>query len=227
MAKKSAASKGYRKTHKPAPFITKRDLKALIVIVGIIVVVALAFYLFYDDGFIGPEEIRTGDIISRAESSEPDRYVRVATINELEGYSMEVLTSPETPTRGYNFTPEDASGSLDSLSVKGAIWPADKMQGVVLNNIMNLGADAVSGPVETEINDNPAFVCAAMFDNFNAEEGGTSSVQKIYCYVTAGEHSVSMTATLEGEDSSIFLPEDQLAGYMGQFAGAYSPIESK
>ena len=226
MSKKSAASKGYRKTKKPAPFLTKRDLKALIIIVALILIGVLAFNIFYDDGFISPEEIQSGDIISRAETSQKGRYARVATINELDGFTMEAVTSPENPTGGYKFTPAQ-EGSLESLRVSGAIWESRKMQANVLASVQGMGADAVSGPVETEINGSPAFICTAMYDNFNAEEGGTSSVQKIYCYITVGEHSVVLTATLEGEDESVFLPEDQLADYMSQFAGVYSIIAEK
>lgn len=226
MAKKSAASKGYRKQKKETPFITKKDLIILAVIAGVILLGVLAFNLFYDDGFVAPKEIQSGDIISRANTSVQDRYMKVGTINELEGYIMEASTSPETPTGGYYFTPETES-SLKSLRVSGGIWSAEKMLPSVIASVQALGADEASEPIETTINGNPAFVCSAKFNQFNGDDENITSLQYIYCYVTAGEYSVSMTATVAGADPSVFIPDDQLADYMGQFAGVYTPVEVK
>ncbi len=226
MSKKSAVSKGYRKTKKPTPFITKRDLKALAIIIAIILVGVIAFNLFYDDGFIAPKEIQSGDIISRANTSVKDRYMRVATINELDGYTMEASTSPETPTGGYLFKPVE-EGALKSLRVSGAIWDAASMSRTVLPSVQSLGADEISEAIETTINGSPAFICSAKFNEFNGDEEDVNSLQYIYCYVTVDEYSVSMTATIAGADPSVFIPDDQLTEYMGQFAGIYTPVESK
>lgn len=227
MAKKSAASKGYRKQKKETPFITKKDLIILAVIAGIILLGVLAFNIFYDDGFVAPKEIQSGDIISRANTSVDDRYMKVGTINELEGYNMEAATSPEMPTGGYTFTPVEES-SLKSLRVSGAIWDARTMMGTVLASVTNMGADATAGPIEGEINGSPAYICTAKYDSFDAEEDGTAScLQYIYCYVTVGEYSISMTATVVGEDQSVYIPDEALVEYMSQFAGAYTPAAAE
>lgn len=226
MAKKSAASKGYRKTKKEKPFLTKNEIIGLVVIAVIALLGILAYNLFYDDGFIAPDEIQSGDIISRADTTVDNRYMKIGTINELDGFTMEASTSPELPTGGYNFKPVEES-SLKTLRVGGAIWDAKSMQSTVQASVESMGADEMAGPIELEINGSPAFICSAKFNNFNAEEGGTSSLQYIYCYVTVGEYSVSMTATIEGADSSVFIPDEELADYMNQFAGVYTPAEAE
>ena len=225
MAKESAASKGYRKTKKETPFLTKKDLIILAVIAGVVLLGILAYNIFYDDGFIAPKEIQSGDIISRANTSVDDRYMKVGTINELDGYTMEAGTSPEMPTGGYTFTPTE-EGSLKTLRVSGAIWDAKTMMNTVLASVMNMGADEYAGPIETEINGSPAYICTVRYNEFSGDDPAIKSQQYIYCYVTVGDYSVSMTATIAGADPSVFIPDDQLAEYMSQFAGVYTPAEA-
>ena len=49
-AKTSARSKGYRKTVQKKPFLTKKEIIALVAIVAVIALAILLFNLLYDDG---------------------------------------------------------------------------------------------------------------------------------------------------------------------------------
>lgn len=223
MAKKSAASKGYRRTQKAKPFLTKKELIALAIIIGVILLGVLAYNIFYDDGFVAPREIRSGDIISRANTSRDDRYQRVATINALEGFTMNAMTSPEMPTGGYVLTPE-AEGSLESLRVSGAIWDAPGMMSTVVPSLESMGASSLSEPVQALFQGHDARLCSAYFEETDPETGAPRFSQIIKCYVTVGEYSVSMTATLAGEDASVYVADEDLASYMSAFEGVFTPV---
>ena len=89
MAKQSAKSKGYRKTVKKKPFLTKKEIIELVVIVAVIVVGIVLFNLFYDDGYLRASDVQPGDVVSYVSRDIGSRYVKVATANELPGFSYE------------------------------------------------------------------------------------------------------------------------------------------
>ena len=225
MAKKSAASKGYRRTEKKKPFLTRNEIIALAIIVALIIIAVIVVNLISTAGLIKPGRIQSGDIITA--TSVDKYYKKVGSINEMEGYTMEVLTSPETPTGGYTFTPVDESSSLDHLRVGGAFSNAAYMIDLSVNYIASYSSNNLSSVVETTIADHPAYVRSVSTTSTD-EDGAEVYHQFIYCYVdTDGEYSISLSATIEGADESVFIPEEELADYMAQFGAAFTPIEAK
>ena len=89
MAKKNAKSKGYRKTIKKKPFLTKKEIIELIVILAVILLGVVLFNIFYDDGFVKAHDLQANDIVSFASTDLRDRYKKVAVANELEGFTKE------------------------------------------------------------------------------------------------------------------------------------------
>ncbi len=122
MAKKSAKSKGYRKTITKKPYLGKKDIIWLCVIVALLAVGA--FFLFrYDDGALKVQDgavLADGDNWLIADGSNVrgrSRYYKLGEIGELEGYAREkgtALTDVNIPQ--YNFTAE-AEGNVETLNV--------------------------------------------------------------------------------------------------------------
>lgn len=225
MAKKSAASKGYRKTEKKKPFLTKNEIIALAVIVALIIIAVIVVNLVSTAGLIKPSKIKSGDIITV--STVDKYYKKVGTINEMEGYTMEAVTSPDRPTGGYTFTPIDESSSLDHVRVGGAISNASSMINFSVSSIASYGLENLSSIVETTIADHSAYILSGTQVSTD-DDGADLYRQLIYCYVdTDGEYSISLSATIEGADESVFIPEEELGDYMAQFGAAFTPIEAK
>lgn len=225
MAKKSAASKGYRKTEKKKPFLTKNEIIALAIIAALVIAAVIVVNLISTAGLIKPGRIQSGDIITV--SSVDKYYKKVGTINEMEGYTLEALTSPERPTGGYTFTPVDESSSLDHLRVGGAISNASSMINFSISSIASYGLDNLTSVVEITIAGHSAYALSGTRVSTD-EDGAELYRQIIYCYVdTDGEYSISLSATIEGADESVFIPEEELGDYMAQFGAAFTPIEAK
>lgn len=236
MAKNSAASKGYRKTEKKKPFLTKKEIIALVIIVAVIVIGAIIINAIPNIGTIPAGKVKTGDIISVAGNGLKGRYVKLGEINELEGFTMESSTSSETPTGGYDFTPAEDNG-LANLRIGGAIWDAKTMIETMLPSIQTMGAEEYSEEaIQATIGGRNAYVITARYTSYDEEKAGedasepaegeiNSYNQYIYSYIDAGEHSISLSATIEGDDASVYIPDEELVEYMNQFAGAFTLIE--
>lgn len=225
MAKKSAASKGYRRTEKKKPFLTRNEIIALAVIVALVIIGVIVVNLVSTAGLIKPNKIKSGDIITV--SGVDKYYKKVGTINEMEGYTMEALTSPDRPTGGYTFTPVDESSSLDHVRVGGAISNASSMINFSVSSIASYGLDNLTSVVETTIAGHSAYALSGTQTSTD-EDGAEVYRQIIYCYVdTDGEYSISLSATIEGADESVFIPEEELGDYMAQFGAAFTPIEAR
>ena len=228
MAKKSAASKGYRKVQKKKPFLTKKEIIALIIIVIVIIIGAAVIDYLPKVGTISASKIKSGDIISVANSDVKKRYKQVGTIGELEGYTMEASTSPDSPTGGYRFVPEDEDSSIEYVRVGGAVWDAERM---IATNMSSIGADTTSDhteeAIETTLCGNRAFISSSRYiDDSEETSGEEESVysQFIYTYTDSIDgYSIALTCTLRGDDESIYVADEDLAEFVAQFEGAFIP----
>lgn len=232
MAKKSAASKGYRKVKKAKPFLTKKEIIALAVIVVVVIIAAIVINQLPNIGTISARKIQSGDIISIASSEVRNRYKKVGTINEMEGFTLEASTSPESPTGGYRFIPDDENSPIDYFRVGGAVWDAQRM---IISNMASITSDPNSDhttePIETTLNGNRCFISSARYiDNSPEPNGEEESLysQFIYSYTDSIDgHSISLTCTLRGDDDSIYVADEDLAAFVAQFEGAFTPAEEK
>lgn len=118
MAKKSAASKGYRRQSVKKPYLSKKDIAIVCVIAALLAVGA--FFLFrYDDGALKVQDgavVADGDNWLIADGSNVRgraRYFKVGEIGEIDGYSREkgaVSTDGNIPE--YRFTPASSDSDI-------------------------------------------------------------------------------------------------------------------
>lgn len=223
MAKKSAASKGYRKVQKKKPFLTKKEIVALAIIAVLVIAAVIVIDALAKVGTIPASKIQSGDIIAVANGDVEKRYKKVGTVGELEGYTMEASTSAETPTGGYKFTPEDENSDIEYVRVGGAIWGAERMISTNMSSISSMGADDYTEEaIETTMNGQPCFISSARYTNMEDGDEDTSYAQFIYSYTDAiDDYSIALTCTLRGADESIYVADEDLADFMAQFASAF------
>ncbi|MDO5324801.1 MAG: hypothetical protein Q4G06_12380 [Clostridia bacterium] len=169
MAKKtSAASKGYRKNVKKKPFLTKKEIIALIVIVAVIVLAVVLFNVLYNP-YISAKDVQSNDIITFASASTKDKYVRLGSVTDLDGYTRESSISTESPVGSNSYTPVDESSPMTYFSVSGAVVsPASMID--YMYSYYNPFADSISDVIETEVDGHTAYICSFTMSDYVEEE---------------------------------------------------------
>lgn len=169
MAKKtSAASKGYRKNVKKKPFLTKKEIIALIVIVAVIVLAVVLFNVLYNP-YISAKDVQADDIITYASASTKDKYVRLGSVTDLDGYTRESSISTETPVGVNTYTPVDESSPMKNFTVSGAVvTPASMID--YMYSYYKPYADSVGEIIETEVNGHTAYICSFTMSDYVDED---------------------------------------------------------
>lgn len=173
MAKKSAASKGYRKTVKKKPFLSKKEIIALVIIVAAIVLGIVLFNLFYDDGYLGEKDVQPGDILTFANSDVRSRYAKLGTANELEGFTLEAKGNDSNAVVNYNYTPDAPVDHIDAVSLNGSFIPASELADSTIGYMEAYSAESeieVSEKMEAEIQGRPAYIFSYSNNYYDASK---------------------------------------------------------
>ena len=144
-AKTSARSKGYRKTVQKKPFLTKKEIIALVAIVAAIALAILLFNLLYDDGSLdmvdGVVQTENFDnsVIVQDHIGDETKYFKVAEVGELEGYTRErEENSANANLATFVYTPEDETSPIDYIRVSGgSLTPDGHMENDVFSYTMS------------------------------------------------------------------------------------------
>ena len=150
MAKKSAKSKGFRRQNAKKPYLSKRDIVTLCVIVALLAVGA--FFLFrYDDGAL---KVRDGAVVTEGDNwlivdgsnvRGRSRYFKLGEVGELDGYTRSqrpIVTDVNVPQ--YVYTPEAEDGAGLEITVTTGHSPAGKLADYTLSRLQAEGNAAMS-----------------------------------------------------------------------------------
>ncbi|HIV30131.1 MAG TPA: hypothetical protein IAB20_04390 [Candidatus Pullichristensenella excrementipullorum] len=151
-AKTSARSKGYRKTVQKKPFLTKKEIIALVAIVAVIALAILLFNLLYDDGSLdvvdGAVQTENFDnsVIVQDHIGDETKYFKVAEVGELEGYTRErEENSANANLATFVYTPEDETSPIDYIRISSGSYPPDEL---IARSVYNY---AMNGrPIDTQ-----------------------------------------------------------------------------
>ena len=121
MAKKSARSKGFRKVTEKKPYLSKKEIIALCAMLAVVLVGAILLFS-YDDGAL---KVKDGKIVDRGDnwvvvngSSNGRRYFKLATVTDLDGYTLESTPSmTDENILSYKYTP--AEEGAPTLTITG------------------------------------------------------------------------------------------------------------
>ena len=123
MAKKSAKSKGFRKTTGKKPYLSKRDIIVLCVVLAVLAAGAVLLFS-YNDGALktkGGRIVDAGEnwlIVNGSASSGGKRYYKLAEIGEIDGYTREIepMLSDDNLNL-FNFRAEDETAPVQSITI--------------------------------------------------------------------------------------------------------------
>lgn len=208
MSKKSAVSKGYRKTVKKKPFLSKKEIIAVIAILAAIILAIVLFNLFYDDGYLGENEVQAGDIVAYANQDVHSRYAKLGVANELEGFTRTDQGSSTNKLVSYYYSPEAEADQIDFINVYGIVASADVLSDSVLNNYVAAGVDA-SERYETTVQGYDAYILGANVSSYDpdldveaqdeASESEADSDVEIADAEDGAAEAVAAEETIEGE----------------------------
>ena len=170
-AKTSARSKGYRKTVQKKPFLTKKEIIALVAIVAVIALAILLFNLLYDDGSLdvvdGVVQTENFDnsVIVQDHIGDETKYFKVAEIGELEGYTREREENSADANRAtFVFTPEDETSPIDYIRVSGgSLTPDGHMENDVFSYTMSGIPIEAQGSLELDGRDATYIITSAEY----------------------------------------------------------------
>lgn len=122
MAKKSAKSKGYRKSTEKKPYLSKRDILILCA-VGVTMLAAVIALVNIDDNAL---KVKDGKIVDLGEnwlvingSTRGRRYYKLAELGELAGYTLEpTAIDGDENLHSFKYTPTEDS-PVTSITVTG------------------------------------------------------------------------------------------------------------
>lgn len=251
MAKKSSKSKGYRKSQQKKPFLTKKEIIALIIIVAVVVA---AFIVINNlpDGFIGESAVQQGDILSYGTTKVRDRYLKLGTINDLEGFTRTDTKAETTAMVNYTYKPDDETSPITYVSVSGSPIEAKTLAQSTVQQM--LGHGYTMGEIhETEVQGYKAYVFSSTISYYEEPEPTEEAVeeaveeetaeepaaeepaeeepadntftQNVTMYVDCeNEHTLAMHVSLKGSDESVYVPENALVDFMEPFTKAFTLI---
>ena len=170
-AKTSARSKGYRKTVQKKPFLTKKEIIALVAIVAAIALAILLFNLLYDDGSLdvvdGVVQTENFDnsVIAQDHIGDETKYFKVAEIGEIEGYTREREENSADANRAtFVFTPEDETSPIDYIRVSGgSLTPDGHMENDVFSYTMSGIPIEAQGSLELDGRDATYIITSAEY----------------------------------------------------------------
>lgn len=250
MAKTSAKSKGYRKTIKKKPFLTKKEIIELIVILAVILLGVVLFNIFYDDGFIKDKDVQPGDIVSYASTDLRDRYKKIGEIGELEGFTLEERGEDEAPISAYVFNSDDGAENIESISVSGSFVDAVTLVNTTMSYMTGglTEGSTVSEVYETTVQDHDAYVFTYTYGEYDADYGAEATeeaaeevaeepaaeateeqpadnkfTQAISAYIVADDnHTLCFHVYRKGGDESFYLPEEEIVDFIQPYFAAFN-----
>lgn len=141
MAKKSAISKGYRKQTAKKPYLSKRDIIILCVLVAAVAIGAILLFR-YDDGALKVKDgkvVADGEnwlIVNGSNARGRARYYKLGEMGEIAGYGREARgSSADANVPEYVFTPEGEGPTITVTCSHVGAEALAKYSTTVLSNV--------------------------------------------------------------------------------------------
>ena len=204
-AKTSARSKGYRKTVQKKPFLTKKEIIALVAIVAAIALAILLFNLLYDDGSLdvvdGVVQTENFDnsVIVQDHIGDETKYFKVAEVGELEGYTRErEENSANANLATFVYTPEDETSPIDYIRISSGSYPPDELIArSVYNYAMNGRPIDTQGSLELDGRDVAYLISTAEYIVADETTDETTTDETTTDETTTDDTAAAETATDE------------------------------
>jgi len=242
MAKKSAASKGFRKQPQKKTYLTKTDIKILCVCAVIAVIAIIAFAL-YDDGALKVKngtlvDVQDNWVVVNTNTYSNPRYFKLAEAGDLEGYEIESSGSTGAVKDVY-YRPTDESNPVDYISLSCVHSEVEAISETVASSLAQMEGCVVTELRDDEVNGTPFKFYSYTFEYYRAPEGQEDVVlqehevpepntfsQSVNAYVDADKDScITVHVVNEVESPEDYLPEEELKAVLEQAITALNVIE--
>lgn len=127
MSKKSAKSKGYRKAVEKKPYLSRKDIIILCVVLAVLAVGAILLFS-YDDGAL---KVKDGKIVDPGENwlivngntRGGRRYFKLGEVADIPGFTLErePFMSDDNLTQ-FNYTPEAEDSPVTGISISASAY---------------------------------------------------------------------------------------------------------
>lgn len=246
MAKKSAKSKGYRKTVTKKPYLSKKEIICTCAIVAALILAVVLFNVFYDDGSLKivngvAQTSGANSLILNTGSAAKPHYYKLGQLAEVEGYTLsaEPVASDEN-VNTYTFTPVEDS-AIDSVTFNAYGYSAtafceamvasfSSAEEVVCSELQTADADghAVSyftyrtTPTVEEATDDAAAEPTDEPESADAESSEPVYVQALNAYISVGDRSIIVHVRNDAESEADYVDDAVLVDTMNSMLGALS-----
>ena len=224
MSKKSAKSKGYRHYKKEKPFLTKKEIYALIAIAAV-VLIGFILFISYDDGALkikdgAIEGLESNWIVTNGGTSSSPRYFKLGEAGEMEGFThMPTISYLDYNTYDNYYYPTDESNpiefiSISTTSIKNSS-PADLGSSVIEAIGAMEGYEVTSSLTEGKVGDTPY-----LYYSFTSETYVEPTEEETAETESADEEAADEAASVEAEASADEAAENT-PNTFGQSMNAY------
>lgn len=251
MAKKSAKSKGYRKTVAKKPYLSKKEIIWTCAIVAALVLAVVLFNVLYDDGSLkivdGVAQTQgANSLIYNDGSNAKPHYYKLGQLSELDGYTLDsVPVNSDDNVRTFTFTP-DGESAIDSASFNAYAYSAtafcDAMvasftssDGVECSELQTMERDGhevyyftyrtvpvtVDEPDE-DAADGETTEPTAEPESADAETAETTYIQALNAYISVGDHCIILHVRNDAESEAGYVDDALLTDAMNELLGALS-----
>lgn len=242
MAKKSVKSKGYRKTVAKRPYISKKELIILCVVVAALIVALILFNVFYNDGSLKvingvAQTLGSNSLIVKGNGT--DKYYKVGQLADIDGYTLTSapIGSDENVLR-YTYTPDDPSVA-DTAIFSCYIATADTLIEALAASYDLYDGVNRSDVLTTTVNDHKVYyivwstdpeavVSAETTDTEESSDEETSEAQPleymqvINAYVDVGSRTISLQLRNDAASAAEYVEESALVEMMNEILAAVS-----
>lgn len=156
MAKKSAASRGYRRQKTKKPYLTRKEIITLCAIAALLLV-GVILLLTYNDGALKVKDgvvVKDSDnwlIVNGSNTRGGKRYYKLGEVGEVEGFTRTIgsyLTDDNLPE--FHFSREDESVD-ETITISTNHYPTDKLVNLVAKSLRETASYTVSDVASGEV----------------------------------------------------------------------------
>ena len=154
MAKKTAKSKGYRKAAQKKPYLSKKDIVILCVVLVVLAIGAILLFT-YDDGAL---KVKDGKIVDPGENwlivngnlKGGRRYFKLGEAGEISGYTMEPQAfMSDDNLYQFNYKPEDEGSAVTGITLSASAYDPARLADANAKMIASV-KDSVVSDVATD-----------------------------------------------------------------------------
>ena len=149
MAKKSAKSKGFRRSVEKKPYLSRKDIIILCVVLAVLAVGAILLFT-YDDGAL---KVKNGKIVDPGENwlivngntKGGRRYFKLGEVGDIPGYTMarEPFMSDDNLTQ-FNYAPEAEDSAVTGITISASAYDPARLADGNAQMVASVKGSAVS-----------------------------------------------------------------------------------